>query len=119
MPLDAKGNYYPGDKARPDAALASAERTSSGNGTAFSTHQADSLEGFLDVTAATAPTTLDVRLETSVDGGTTWTTVAAFAQATGVTTKNRVFGPLGDQCRWAWTLVGTSFTFAITAEENS
>ncbi len=118
MPLDAQGNWFADDKVRPDAALASAARTTSGNGAAFNTGTANSLEGFLSVTAATAPTTLDVRLETSVDGGTSWTTVAAFAQATGVTTKNRVFGPLGDTCRWAWTLVGTSFTFAITAEEN-
>jgi hypothetical protein len=118
-PLDAEGNYYAPDKVRPDAALASAARTTSGVATAFNTGEADSLEASLAVTAATAPTSLDVRLETSTDGGTSYDTVSAFAQITASTgTDNHVFGPLGDTCRWAWTIVGTSFTFAITAEEN-
>lgn len=118
-PLDRHGNYYAADTVRADAAVASAARTSSGNGTAFNTDNADSFEGFLAVTAATAPTSLDVRLETSVDAGTSWTTVAAFAQVTASpSTKNRVFGPLGDTCRWAWTIVGTSFTFSVAVEEN-
>lgn len=121
-PLDAQGNYYAADQARPDAALASAARTATGNGAAFNTNQADSIEGFLTVTAAsgTSPT-LDVRLETSVDGGTTWTTVAAFAQITAAGARNRVFGPLGDMCRWAWTIAGAtpSFTFDISAEANT
>ena len=122
MPLDRKGNYYADDEARPDAAVASAARTASGNGAAFNTDQADSVEGVLTVTAAsgTSPT-LDARLETSVDGGVTWTTVGAFAQITAAGSRSRVFGPLGDQCRWAWTIAGgtPSFTFTITAEANN
>lgn len=120
-PLDRQGNYYAGDEARPDATLASAARTASGNGAAFNTNQATSLEGFLTVSAASGTTpTLDARLETSVDGGATWTTVAAFTQITAAGARNRVFGPLGDLCRWAWTIAGTtpSFTFTITAEAN-
>lgn len=121
MPLDRLGNYYAGDTPRPDAELASAARTASGTGASFNTDDADSFEGFLTVSAAsgTAPT-LDVRLETSVDGGASWTTVAAFAQITAAGSRSRVFGPLGDSCRWAWTIAGTtpSFTFTITAEEN-
>lgn len=118
-PLDRHGNYYAADTVRADAAVASAARTSSGNGTAFNTDNADSFEGFLAVTAATAPTSLDVRLETSVDGGSTYDTVGAFTQITGSTgTDSHVFGPLGDKCRWAWTIVGTSFTFSVAVEEN-
>lgn len=120
-PLDRQGNYYAGDKARPDAALASGARTTTGVGTAFDTDQAQSLEGFLAVTAASGTTpTLDVRLETSVDGGTSYDTVGAFTQATAITTDNHVFGPLGDTCRWAWTIGGTtpSFTFSIAVEAN-
>lgn len=120
-PLDRLGNYYPPDNPRPDAAVASAARTVSGNGTAFNTDQAESLEGFLTVTAAsgTGPT-LDVRLETSVDGGATWRTVGSFEQITAAGSRNGVFGPLGDLCRWAWTIAGgtPSFTFDISAEEN-
>jgi hypothetical protein len=121
-PLDAQGNYYAGDKARPDAALASAARTTSGSGAAFDTDQADSLEATLTVTAASGTTpTLDVRLETSIDGGTTWDTVGSFAQLTAASADGHVFGPLGDTCRWAWTIAGTtpSFTFTITAEANN
>lgn len=121
-PLDRHGNYYPGDEARPDAAVTSAARTATGNGASFNTAQADSFEGFLTVSAASGTTpTLDVRLETSVDAGASWTTVGAFAQATAATTKNRVFGPLGDTCRWAWTIAGTtpSFTFAVAVEANN
>lgn len=120
-PLDRQGNYYAADTTRTDAAVASAARTASANGTAFNTDTAESLEGFLTITAASGTTpTLDVRLETSVDGGTSYDTVGAFAQQTAVATDNHVFGPLGDTCRWAWTIAGTtpSFTFSIAAEAN-
>lgn len=120
-PLDRQGNYYPGDKARPDAAVASAARTTTGTSAAFSTGRAESLEGFLTVTAATAPTSLVVRLETSVDAdASTWETVGTFSTITAATgTDSRVFGPLGDSCRWGWVIVGTSFTFAVAVEENT
>jgi hypothetical protein len=121
MPVDRSGNYYRGSVARPDATLASAARTASGTGTAFNTDAAKSLKAFLTVSAASGTTpTLDVRLETSIDGGTTWRTVGSLAQINTTGTRNGVLGPLGDQCRWAWTIAGTtpSFTFTITAEEN-
>lgn len=121
-PLDRQGNYFPGDVARPDAAFASATKTTSGNDTAFNTNQAKSLEAFLTVTAASGTTpTLDVRLETSVDAGATWRTVASLAQITVAGARNGVLGPLGDQCRWAWTIAGTtpSFTFSIAVEANN
>lgn len=121
MPVNAQGNYYPPDVPRADAALASAARTVSGNGASFNAAGAHSLQGFLTATAASGTTpTLDVRLETSVDGGSTWTTVASFTQLTAAGAQNRVFGPLGDLCRWAWTIAGTtpSFTFSISAEAN-
>lgn len=118
-PLNEQGNYVPGDRVLTAGAVASGARTSSGNGSAFETVGVDSIEGFLTVTAATAPTSLDVRLETSLDAGVTWSTVGAFAQVTtGTDSKNKVLGPLGDSCRWAWTIVGTSFTFAVAAEAN-
>ena len=119
-PLNEQGNYIADDTTLTAGAVASAARTSSGNGTAFETVRTNSIEGYLTVTAATAPTSLDVRLETSLDAGSTWQTVAAFAQVTASTgTRNKVFGPLGDSCRWAWTIVGTSFTFAVAAEANN
>jgi hypothetical protein len=120
-PLSRKGDYVPGDEPRPDAAVASAARTTTGTSTAFNSDGADSLEATLTVSAASGTTpTLDVTLETSIDG-TDWDTVAAFAQKTAAGSDKHVFGPLGDQCRWKWTIGGTtpSFTFAIAAEANA
>jgi hypothetical protein len=120
-PLNEQGNYVPADTTLVAGSVASGARTASGTGAAFETVSADSIEGFLSVTAASGTTpTLDVRLETSLDAGTTWSTVAAFTQITAVGTRNKVFGPLGDSCRWAWTIGGTtpSFTFAVAAEAN-
>lgn len=121
-PLNEAGNYVADDTTLTAGAVASAARTASGNGSAFETVRTNSIEGYLTVTAASGTTpTLDVRLETSLDAGTSWQTVAAFAQATAATTKNKVFGPLGDSCRWAWTVAGTtpSFTFSVAAEANN
>jgi hypothetical protein len=121
-PLDRQGNYVPGDVTRPDAAVASAARTTTGTSAAFSTGSADSLEGTLTVTAASGTTpTLDVTLETSIDGGTTYDTVGAFAQKTAAGADGHVFGPLGDTCRWRWTIAGTtpSFTFTVDVEANN
>ena len=118
MPVDQKGRHYEGDEARADAAVASAARTASATGTAFNTEDATAFEATLTVSAAsgTAPL-LDVRLETTVDG-TNYYTVGSFGQKTASATEAKAFGPLGDTCRWAWTVAGTtpSFTFSISAE---
>lgn len=121
MPVDRLGNYYAPSRPRPDATLASTTQTASGTGAAFDTDDAQSLKAFLTVSAAsgTSPT-LDVRLETTIDAGATWRTVGSLAQIASAGSRNGVLGPLGDRCRWAWTIAGTtpSFTFTITAEEN-
>lgn len=121
MPRDSKGNWFAGDRVRSDAAVASAARTATGTSAAFDTGPADSFEATLTCTTRSGTTpTLDVTLETSIDGGTTWDTVGAFAQLTAASADGHVFGPLGDKCRWKWTIGGTtpSFTFGITVEEN-
>ena len=120
-PLDEQGNYVAPDRPRTDADVASAARTATGTGTAFDVGSAESLEAVLTVSAASGTTpTLDVSLETSIDGGTTWSTVGSFAQKTANGSEGKVFGPLGDKCRWKWTIGGTtpSFTFAVDAEAN-
>lgn len=115
-PLDERGNYVSADTTLTAGSVTSAARTATGTGSAFQTVRTNSIEGFLAVTAVPAATspTLDVRLETSLDAGSTWSTVGAFAQATGVTTKNKVFGPLGDSCRWGWTIGGSSIAATLT-----
>jgi hypothetical protein len=96
----------------------------------------------LAVTAATALTSLDVKLQHSVDGGTTWDDFVRFAQvtsaplaapliaqwlregfapaagvhasSTSTLASNAVLqGPLGDDWQIVWTLVGTSVTFSV------
>lgn len=120
MPQDSQGRWYNEPEARSDFGLASAARTASGTGSAFSVQDVSAILGTLSVTAAsgTAPT-LDVRLETTVDG-TNWYTVGSFPQKTAAGSDARAFGPVGSQCRWAWTVAGTgpSFTFGLTATAN-
>lgn len=114
-PTNRLGNWYPDEEARLDANVASAARTVTGTSAVFKVEEAESLEASLSVTAAsgTSPT-LNVALETRVGTGG-WYQVDAFAQKTGVSEDARPFGPLGDECRWAWTIAGTtpSFTFAV------
>jgi len=72
----------------------------------------------LAVTAASGTNpTLDVALQTSHDA-TTWTTVASFARATGVTSERKRFSGLDRYVRVVATLGGTSpsFTFSVTGE---
>lgn len=114
MPFDSGGVWYNDNEDRGD--VASAARTASGTGTAFSTADVNEVHGTLTVSAAsgTSPT-LDVRLETTADG-TNYYTVGSWSQITSTATANaKVFGPVGDLSRWAWTIGGTtpSFTFTI------
>lgn len=114
-----KGRFSPKPEARADFALASAARTATGNGAAFDTQDVVNIEATLAISARSGTTpTLDLRLETTVDG-TNWDTVAAFPQQTNtVVARGKAFAGLGRQCRWAWTIGGTtpSFTFAVTAK---
>ena len=117
-PVDRQGRHYEDEEARSDAAVASAARTATATATAFNTEDAQALKATLAITAASGTTpTLDVTLETTVNGSD-WYTVGAFAQKTTTDEDAKAFGPLGDQCRWKWTIGGTtpSFTFSITAE---
>jgi hypothetical protein len=118
MPQDSKGRYIPDRETSTTAAVASAARTTTGNGTAFDTDGVDNLTATLVITAASGTTpTLDLVLQTTADG-TNYYTVTAFPQQT---TTNagvaRVCGPLGKLSRWAWTIGGTtpSCTFSVSA----
>jgi hypothetical protein len=118
MSQDSTGRYYEGAETDTTKALSSAARTASGTGTAFTVEDVTDIEGTLTISAASGTTpTLDVRLETTVDG-TNYYTVGSFSQKTTTGSEARAFGPLGQLARWAWTVGGTtpSFTFAITAK---
>ena len=94
-PQGVGNRHYQEPETRADAALASAARAASGTGPAFGTEDLVNLEATLDVTAVsgTSPT-LDVRLETTVDG-TNWDTVAAFPQRTATGQRGKAFAGLG------------------------
>lgn len=117
MPNDERGRHVAPDEDLALADLASAARTTTGNGTAFDTTGVDSVNANLIISAASGTTpTLDLVLQTSADAGATYYTAGTFAQQT--TTQAglaRVFGDLGDLSRWQWTIAGTtpSFTFSV------
>jgi hypothetical protein len=71
----------------------------------------------LNLTASTAPTTLDVKVEHSEDGGTTWNTLATFTQLGAVATGSQsvhVPAPHSELIAVTYTLVGTSYTFQVS-----
>lgn len=119
MPQDNQGRFVPAPETYDPAAIASAARTSTGTGTAFDTSGVDSIAGTLVVTAVagTSPT-LDLTLETTVDG-TNYYTAGTYPQQGATTTGvAREFAPLGNTSRWKWTIggsAGQSLTFALTA----
>jgi hypothetical protein len=120
---DSKGRYIPDKDTSSGAAVASAARTTTANGTAFDTTSIDELEATLVITAVTGTNpTMDVTLETSLDGTTFYAVPTAFPQQTATTTGvGRVFDGLSASSRWKWTIGGTAtptFTFSISATEQ-
>ncbi|NUO97486.1 MAG: hypothetical protein HOW59_06105 [Nonomuraea sp.] len=98
--------------------VASAARTASGSTAAQSGYgPATSLRAQLNVTAAAGTTpTLDVVIEDTLDGGTTWNTIGTFTQATAVARQViNITTPFSDTLRVRWTVGGAtpSFTFAV------
>ena len=118
MGQDSTGRFFQDPVPFPNGNVASAARTSTVTLAAFNVEGAREIIGKLDITAASGTTpTLDVSLETTTDG-TNWYTVGAIAQKTGVSNEERAFSSnLGIQCRWKFTIGGTtpSFTASITA----
>lgn len=106
------------DRGTVDVVVASAARTTSNNSGALTGYGAtDQLRCLLLVTAVSgvAPT-LDLVLEDSLDGGTTWTPIATFTQKTAAGSQALdVTTPYGPLLRARWTIAGTtpSFTFTV------
>lgn len=112
--------------------VASAARTATGTGTqvcGFGRYEKFTMQ--LAVTAASGTTpTLDVTVQHSIDGGTTWFTLATFTQKTAAGSELKTESEVeaataevyGDCIRAIWTIGGTtpSFTFSvkISAQEG-
>src|SRR5437870_3872662 len=89
------GRYYKQAEDATRAAVASAARTATANGTPFNTEDAIAIVGTLNITAVSGGTpTLDVKLQESLDGGTTWNDVGAFPQKNAAGVHPKTFGPL-------------------------
>lgn len=74
------------------------------------------------VTASTAPTTLDCKIEHSPDGGTTWFSLGAFTQVGAVSSASQsiaIPAPNHGIIRANYTLVGTNYTFSVTVRSVS
>lgn len=127
--------------------LASAvQSASSTKAVTFTGAPIDSALFLLNVTASSAPTTLDLYLQTSPDAGTTWYDFGHFTQVGAVATSIQALqwtrkandatnatsvivtgdaalaaakvinGPIADNFfRLKWVLVGTSYTFSVSA----
>lgn len=99
------------------ALQASSTQTASNNGTAVTVPNSREAVVFLNVTAATG--TLDVKIQTSDDGGTTWYDLpnGAFAQKTATGTQAIQITNFGDTIRCVSTIGGgtPSFTYAVKA----
>ena len=104
--------------------LPSAVRTT-GAGVTSSTiavPQDAALRANLVVTASSGPTTLDVSIEHSEDGGTTWITVGSFTQVGAVGTASQsisIAAPTSGLIRAKYTIVGTSYTFSLSIRDQS
>ncbi len=117
MPFDSKSRFIPDREPSTAGAVASAARTTTGNGAPFDTDNVDNVNASLVISAASGSTpSLTLNLETTADG-TNYYVVGSFpAQTTTSAGIARVIGPLGALSRWAWTISGTtpSFTFAVS-----
>lgn len=104
---------------------ASEARTATGTGDGFAGFAStDRLAAQLVVSARSGTNpTLDVTIQHSIDGGTTWHDLTSFSQVTATGTSFLDFSEVlastaqvyGDRLRAKWTLGGTnpSFTFAV------
>lgn len=95
--------------------VASAARTTNGNGSAVGGWNRQGAVAKLDVTAASGTPTLTVTIQDSPDG-TTWTTRDTFGAKTGISNETRTI-PSGLDVfqRVAWTITGgtPSTTFSV------
>lgn len=98
--------------------LPSAARTTNGvSGNLAGYGATKTLRAQLNVAAATGTSpTLNVLIEDSLDGGTTWNTIGTFAQKTSTGREViNITNPFSPLLRISWTIGGTtpSFTFAV------
>jgi hypothetical protein len=105
-----------------DIVLASAVRTSTGSSANLAYPKEAWLRVELNVSASSAPTTLDVSVQHSNDGGTTWVTLGSFTEVGAVSTASQsiaIAPPTSGLVKVIWTAVGTSYTFSVTIRSTT
>ncbi len=111
---DARGRFVRGE----DLTLhASGPETATVQGAWFNTEEVNTLDLFLNVTAASGTTpSMTVSIETREGAADTPAAAGSFAAKTGVASERKRFAGLGKECRYVGTIAGTtpSFTFALT-----
>lgn len=113
------GTWTVGHNSQRSTLQLSTTQTANGNGTALtSAGPYNSAFVTLNCTAASGTTpTLNVKIQASDDGGTTWFDVpnGSFTQLTTTGSQAIQISNFGDTIRAAWTISGTtpSFTFAV------
>lgn len=111
---DARGRFVRGE----DVTLhASAPETATVQGPWFNTEEVNTLDLFLNVTAASGTTpSMTVSIETREGAADSPAAVGSFAAKTGAASERKRFAGLGKECRYVATISGTtpSFTFALT-----
>lgn len=121
--------------------LASGAQTATAQGSAISVSGIREMVVYATCTASSSPTRLDVYLQSSSDGGTTWYDLPAEASMTTATTGTDItstnvvrrnvldnvttcasavkgvakYQVFGDLVRAAWVISGTSFTISVKA----
>jgi hypothetical protein len=111
---DARGRFVRGEELTLHASGAETETVS---GSWFNTEEVNTLDLFLDVTAAGGTTpSMTVSIETREGAADTPAAVASFAAKTGVASERKRFTGLGKECRYVATVSGTtpSFTFSLS-----
>lgn len=99
-----------------DTILPSAARAATGDSGAIVVGTGEDLRLDLALTASAVPTSLNVVVEQTNDGGNTWVLLKAFAQLGAVATGSEsvhIPRPTSGVIRARWTVVGTSFTFSV------
>ena len=107
-----QARYFSKDADQPSWELASANRTTNAQSTAFDTSDVDKVAARLNITAVGGSPSLTVSLETTYDG-TNWAAVGAWPAKTATGTDERTFHGVGSQCRWAWLASAGGVTFGI------
>ena len=84
----------------------------------FKTASCSQIRLYVDVTAETGASTLDIIIQTSPDNST-WYTATTMTQITAIGQFTDTATVIGPYIRIAYTIAGTDYTFAIKMSKNN